>query len=58
MFAAEPSLAAVLVDSLDAELEPGLPLQEAALDVLAVLSAAPLPLRLLLAKERSLTPNP
>ena len=29
MFAAEPSLAAVLVDSLDAELEPGLPLQEA-----------------------------
>ena len=43
MFAAEPSLAAVLVDSLDAELEPGLPLQEAALDVLVVLSAAPHP---------------
>jgi len=68
MFAAEPCLAAVLADSLDpdatthaaahAAAQPAAHDHlEAVLDVLVVLSAAPLPLRLLLAKERSLLPR-
>ena len=66
MFAAEPSLASVFVASLDPEeasgggpLQPDdrARLQEAALDVLCVFSAAALPLRLHLARERSLLPR-
>ena len=65
MFAAEPSLASVFIASLEPEDANGgaLPpddrarLQEAALDVLCVFSAAALPLRLHLARERSLLPR-
>lgn len=57
LFAAEPSVASVLVDHLEPEADPLAPLLEAALDTLCVLSAAALPLRLHLAKERSLLPR-